>query len=518
MTYSGFVLLIRKCILSLVLLLAGCALPSLDGRTESKALSAEESKLTRLGQGLSVYTGQHPGKSGVLPLEDALSAFAARMLLVSAAEKTIDIQYYIWRDDTTGTLLLKALYQAAERGVRIRLLLDDNGIAGMDAKLAVLNDHPLIEVRLFNPFSVRKPKYLGFITHFSRANRRMHNKSLTADSQLTIIGGRNIGDEYFAATDGVLFADLDVMAAGDIVEAVSADFDLYWQSQSAYPLERLLPAITESQQKKFLMDLENINQQSTAALYLTSLRNSHFIEELLAGSLEMLWTDVDMVSDHPLKGIGHATESELLIYQLNQLLGQPEQRIILVSPYFIPTKAGIDVFKTLIESGVEITVLTNSFEATDVAVVHAGYAKYRKALLKMGVSLFEMRKSDSNQPDDKDTTLAGSSGSSLHAKTFAVDGKRVFIGSFNFDPRSAMLNTELGFIINSPELAAAVEQVFSSQVPARSYEVKLSDTGQLYWQEEHNGGVVIHTSEPGTSITTRAVMYFLSVLPIEWLL
>lgn len=498
-----------------LIFLSGCALPSQEGRTPSQFLSSEQARQTRLGQGLASYLQEYPEQSGILPLDDAVSAFAARMVLAAAADRTLDIQYYIWRSDITGTLLLKALFDAAERGVRVRLLLDDNGVSGMDSILAALNEHPLIEVRLFNPFSVRQPKALGFITHFSRANRRMHNKSFTADNQLTIIGGRNIGDEYFGATDDVLFADLDVLAAGSVVTGVSADFDRYWHSQSSYPAEKLLPATSEQQLKQLLAAAAKHQQDPKAAKYIQALQQSHFIEELTAGSLNFRWTDVRMVSDDPKKGLGQAKDNELLIFSLNDILGTPEQNIILVSPYFVPTKAGVKAFKSMIEKGISITVLTNALEATDVAAVHAGYAKRRKALLEMGVSLFEMRRT---MQQDTDNSLFGSSGSSLHAKTFAIDNKRVFIGSFNFDPRSARLNTELGFIIDSPELAQAIADIFATEVPARAYEVKLDNKGRLYWQENNRGEVIIHTTEPGTSGSQRAVIYLLSVLPIEWLL
>src|SRR5690606_940943 len=214
-------------------------LPPLEPRPASYRLT--DTGDTPLGRGVSQLRTGHGGLSGVHMLLDGQEAFAARALLARAATRSLDVQYYIWRKDLSGTLLLEELLDAAERGVRVRMLLDDNGIAGMDEALAALDRHPNIEVRLFNPFVVRSPKIVGYLTDFTRLNRRMHNKSFVADGQAAIIGGRNIGDEYFAAADGLVFADLDVLAIGPVVAEVSEDFDRYWTSLSAYPASRILP-------------------------------------------------------------------------------------------------------------------------------------------------------------------------------------------------------------------------------------------------------------------------------------
>ncbi|MFA7669284.1 MAG: phospholipase D-like domain-containing protein, partial [Burkholderiaceae bacterium] len=255
----------------------------------SHALLSRDSEQTVLGKGLLPQVNAHPGLSGVVPLQGSLDAFAARMSLIMAAERTLDVQYYIWRDDITGNLLLKALLDAAARGVRVRLLLDDNGVSGLDEKLALLNAEPNIEVRLFNPFPVRWFKPLGFLTEFRRLNRRMHNKSFTADGQVTVVGGRNIGDEYFGATQGVAFADLDVMAVGAVVDQVSQDFDRYWNSKPAYPLQDLvaLPGADQSRQLKDAA--QQIALSPHAHAYARAVVESHFIENLSAGQLNFEW-------------------------------------------------------------------------------------------------------------------------------------------------------------------------------------------------------------------------------------
>lgn len=499
-------------------LLSGCALPDLEGRSVSSALTPAESVDTALGRAIAPRAQAHPGMTGIHALSDPHDAFAARVLLARAAQKTLDVQYYIWRGDTTGTLLLSELHAAAQRGVRVRLLLDDNGTAGLDAELAALDSHANIEIRLFNPFLIRTPKSIGFLTDFMRANRRMHNKSLTADSQATIIGGRNVGDEYFGAAEGVLFADLDVLAVGSVVPEVSTDFDRYWASDSAYPAHLILREAGTTQLQAFSEAAARLANAPAATQDIQAIGESAFITSLLQGALDFEWAETRMVSDDPAKGLGQAETDGLLIHQLREILGEPESDIELVSPYFVPTAAGTEAFARMAKRGVNIRVLTNSLDATDVAAVHAGYAKRRKDLLDAGIRLYELRRMSpkSNQKDGLGPF--GSSGSSLHAKTFAVDRERVFVGSFNFDPRSADLNTELGFVIESPTMAQTIEAAFDSSIPANSYEVRLSESGKLYWTEQWHGQPVRHETEPETSFWKRASVSFISILPIEWML
>ena len=514
--------------LLLPLLLLGCALPTMPERPASEALNAQQTAQTQLGRAIAPQLLQHPGLSGIHTLSDPLEAFAARMLLARAAERSLDVQYYIWRGDQTGTLLLQALMAAAERGVRVRLLLDDGGTAGLDTALAALVLHPQIEVRLFNPFVLRWPKPLGYVTDFNRANRRMHNKSFTADNQASIVGGRNIGDEYFGATDGVLFTDLDVLAMGPIVAEVSQEFDRYWSSASAWPLLAIVPAATEDDRAQLNADAERIAASDKAQTYTNAVRQAPFITNLLAQQLTLHWSHVQIVSDDPAKGLGLAERSGLLVDQLHRVLGQPQKSVSLVSPYFVPTAAGTEALARLSRSGVTVRVLTNGYEATDVPLVHAGYATYRQALLQSGVVLYEKQRLAAHERSPQTgrrgarLSLLGSSGSSLHAKTFAVDGTRAFVGSFNFDPRSTLLNTELGFVIDNPVLARQIEQAFETEVPQSAYTLRLSASGDIEWHstsdEAGNRTPTVHTTEPGSSWWSRWGLKILSWLPIEWLL
>ena len=446
---------------------------------------------------------------------------------------SLDVQYYIWHDDLTGGLLFDELRAAADRGVRVRLLLDDNNTAGLDPLLARLDAHPNIELRLFNPFTVRWPRLLGWVADFGRLNHRMHNKSFTADNQVTVIGGRNIGDEYFGAGGGALFVDLDTLAVGPVVQDTSGDFDRYWNSASAYPARRILDRSAAEE------PLDRADRSTPAARdYVSSLAKSEVVQRLGDGSLELSWGSVTLVSDDPRKALGKAGHSDLLITRLEGVLGMPRQRLGLVSGYFVPTDPMVEELGDVRARGVAVQVVTNAFEATDVPVVHSGYAGDRKSLLRAGVRLWELKRHAGGQAATRNTGSGGrgigdggsggsggsasgvpqGAGQALHAKTFTVDGQRLFIGSFNLDPRSARLNTELGYVIDSPELTGLVEARLQAALPAMAYQVRLNDKGELLWVEQRGQRVIIHRKEPGTTSWSRLVIAILSLLPVEWLL
>lgn len=506
---------------ALLLVLGGCGqLPPLGERVESSAYT--DTAGTRLGRAVAALAAAHPGRSGVLPLPEGRQAFAVRMRLADAAERSLDLQYYIWRTDLTGTLLLDALRRAADRGVRVRLLLDDNNTAGLDPWLAALDSHPHIEVRLFNPFVQRGWRWLGYLGDFARLNRRMHNKSFTADNQVTVVGGRNIGDEYFGAGQDLSFIDLDALAVGEVVSRVSADFDRYWASASAYPAAALLPAAGAQALAPLAEQAMRSERVAAAAPFLEALRRRDQVQRLQDGVLPLEWTTVRLVSDDPAKALdGGAPQDQGSVAQrLAEAMGEARRELLLVSPYFVPTDAGTAALAGLARRGVAVGVLTNSLAATDVPAVHAGYAKHRRELLAAGVRLLELKP----EPEDTgprapgDRGLPGSSGASLHAKTFAIDRERIFIGSFNLDPRSASLNTESGFVIDSPRLASLLSEVFDA-APARAYALRLGADGDPEWVEAAaDGPPRVHASEPRSALWRRALVRLLSWLPIEWLL
>ena len=478
-------------------------------------------------EAVAAQVAEHPGLTGILPLPDAQEAFAARVLLMHQAQQQIDLQYYIWRKDRTGTLLFEALLAAAERGVKVRLLLDDHNTAGLDATLIGLQQHPLIDVRLFNPLRIRRPRFINYLFDFRRVNRRMHNKAFIIDQQVVISGGRNIGDEYFGAKDDFLFADLDALMIGAVVADVVDEFNTYWHSEHAQPLGKLFQLQIKPQQLQQLrQQAHGITSDPSAQQYVAAVRELPFIQRLQQQQLEFVWARTELVADHPDKIGGVAKRHQLITHQLQQAIGQPQQCLAIVSPYFVPTRAGVEALERLAASGVRIRILTNALESTDVAVVHAGYARWRKRLLAAGIELFELQKISAmakrlerkaRRERLKGKDRFGSSASSLHAKTFATDQQRVFVGSFNFDPRSAQLNTELGFVIHSEQLGQRIDAAFLDYLPDYAYKVVLSDK-RLNWHERLGQRHIVYRHEPGVSIWRRLATRLLALLPIDWML
>ena len=460
----------------------------------------------------------HPGQSGTLALADGRESFAARVQLIDAAQRSIDCQYYIWRPDVSGTLLLEALRRAANRGVSVRLLLDDHNTAGLDTMLAACDSHGNFAVRLFNAHRLRRWRLLGLLMDFARLNRRMHNKSFTVDGAVTIVGGRNVGDEYFGAHQGISFIDLDVLAIGDAAARVSRDFERYWTSKPAVPVARLMPGATAQSLGAMERAAAKTLSSPEARAYSASIAATNLVASLRAGTLPIEWARVRLVSDSPSKGLGLVGRRKLLFRRLRRVLGAPRHELLLVSPYFVPTRRGMRLLLGLARRAVRITVLTNSLEATDVAAVHAGYAAYRRALLGAGVSLYEMKRV-ATISRDKDRHTGDSSGSSLHAKAFCVDRARVFIGSLNFDARSVRLNTEMGLVIESEKMAEFVAaEVATRRFRDETYAVRLAESGRLEWVEQTAAGELIHGREPNAGPARRFVVRALSLLRIDWLL
>jgi putative cardiolipin synthase len=495
----------------------GCAsLPALDGRPDTRALGGTAG--TRIGSAVAPLAAAHPGKTGIHLLPHGTDAFAARMVLAAAAQRSIDAQYYIWHGDQTGVLLFEALTQAARRGVRVRILLDDQTSRDNEEIVAGLGAEPHIEVRYYNPFAQRRARFLDYLGDFARVNRRMHNKAFVVDNQAAVVGGRNIGNEYFGAGTEVPFVDLDVLAVGAAVPEVSAQFDLYWNSASAYPARLLVGEATPDARAALEARFAATRADGHSRAYLETARDTPLLAALLRRELSLEWASARVVTDDPAKTLDRTERTDVLL--LSRLTaGATRSTFDLVSPYFVPGEKGSAYLEGLARSGVRVRVLTNSFAATDVSVVHAGYAKRREGLAAAGVRLFELK--GTGQPaerDERGRSRSGSSPSSLHAKTFAADGERIFVGSFNFDPRSALLNTELGLVIESPAIAGRLSAAFDTWVPERAYEVRMRSDGALEWIERLPSGEVRHATEPGVGGVRSGWLGFLSLLPIDWLL
>ncbi len=486
-------------------------LPDISERAESKSIAI--SSETKLGRVILSKTETHPGKSGIEALLNGKKALDYRIALADMAEQSLDVQYYIWHDDVSGILLMDALKRASERGVRVRLLLDDNGIPGLDGLMSTMSAMDNFEVRLFNPSIVRRPKLLGYAFHFMRMNRRMHNKSFTVDGAATIIGGRNVGDEYFSLKDE-FFADLDVLGLGEIVGPTAASFNEYWNSESVYSVEEV--AGLEPDFPTYEARLSDVMASQKARDYLAEFPSEADIVDAFERAE---WTNAQLVVDDPVKGLGTAKDDQLMINQLGAILGDIEERLDLVSAYFIPGAKGADLFANASRSGVDVNVMTNAFNTTDVTLVHAGYTKYRRELLEAGVDLYEIKLRGGSGEADLQTLPLGLSGAALHAKTFAVDGKKVFIGSFNFDPRSANLNCEMGFLIESENLAKQVHAMFDTSLVYLSYVPKLTPEGRMIWRESRQGNEdLIYQQEPTVNIFSQVLLAVMGALPIEWML
>jgi putative cardiolipin synthase len=421
------------------------------------------------------------------------------------------------------------LWKAAERGVRIRLLLDDNTTSGLDRMLAVLSLHPNIEIRLFNPYVNRGFRLGDITTDFGRINRRMHNKSFNADNQVAILGGRNIGNEYFSAGAATEFIDLDAALIGPSVHQVARQFDLYWNCESAYPAMRFITPADAQDKAQVLAQWTRLAQSGEAQAYLDELRDTPLMKQMLAHSLPLEWTTARVLYDDPEKvqHPGDRADTHLLP-RLIAAMGKPQRELELVSPYFVPGREGTQALIGFARCGVRVRVLTNALAATDVAAVHAGYRKYREALLRGGVVLYELKPGMVPEHSLHERGRAsqghpygsgGSSAASLHAKTFALDRERVFIGSFNFDPRSSRLNTEMGVVLDSPAMAVRLSDVFDTRVPQDAYQVRLDADGHgLEWLERSGDALRVYHSEPETGWFRRMWIHLLSILPIEELL
>lgn len=483
---------------------------------------------------INQQTANHPQLSGYLPILTGANAFAARSILADLASERIDAQYYIWHDDEAGQLMLKDLWEAAQRGVQVRLLLDDmNGNQNLDRLLSHFASHPNIAVRVVNPLLYRNARPINYLVNPIRINRRMHNKSMTYDNSISIIGGRNIGDEYLNNSQNSHFADLDVLLIGKVVEQVNDSFEEYWQSKMAFDIETLTPyqhGNLNAQSHTFIRNdnaaKQNANKKQQALkTYRTALANATIGQGLLNQKLPFKFADIHFMSDTADKLTG-GNPDDYLISQLKVAFGTPQKQLSIISSYFVPTKSGVDELIAIAKSGVQVQILTNSYDATDVGMVHSGYAHWRKTLLRAGIRLYEFKATaqhptlNQNLYHKKDNRLWRTkqhTTTSLHAKVFAVDDSRSFIGSYNLDPRSARYNTEMGVLIDDNELAHNIHTAFDNRLLNQAYEVKLNGE-QLEWHTLENGQKHILKREPNMRIIDKFGIGILSVLPIEGLL
>ena len=498
-----------------VMSLAGCAsLPTDYPKSITTAFPDHAS--TTVGGQLSERAAEHPGKSGFAVIRYPRPAFTSRIILTELAERSLDVQYYIWEADATGRILAERLVRAADRGVKVRLLVDDMNLSGRDDAVSAIDAHPNIEIRIFNPFANRGSPGLDFLTDLDRVNHRMHNKIMVMDNAVAIVGGRNIGDHYFGVDPKTNFRDLDIAAVGPVVREVSAAFDAFWNGDWAVPIAVLMdrPYTEDDLQQRLLSlrrqivedDYPHPLNQDVAML---KAHLATIVENLVWAPGQIVWDDPAAIYDENQAGrIGQAWFNKLETLQ-NELL--------IESAYFVVRKPGVEMVKQLNARGVTVRVLTNSLVSNDVLAAHAGYSKRRAALIENGTELYELRPdAGAVRKPGKQKLFHNRSNAALHTKAMVFDREALFIGSYNLDPRSAEINTEAGLYVESPELAAQVIAYMDEGVqPENSYRVLLDEDGDLVWITRTGDTEERFDKDPGSGFWQRFKAGLIRMLPIE---
>jgi putative cardiolipin synthase len=437
-----------------------------------------------------------------------------RLLLADLAEETLDMQYFIWKADATGDLLLDHVIKAADRGVRVRILVDDIYIIGADRSVAALSQHPNIEIRLFNPMQGRTSSTLLFVLEYlgniKQLNHRMHNKLIVADNRFAIVGGRNIGLEYFGLNRKHNFTDFDVVAFGPVAKKVSASFDLYWNNQWAYPGEALLQNYKDQELlPEMLVELQEELAKEEDLLVEFQRQNQDWNTLLEKLEQNMKNGTARVIYDEPL--VGEIIPPVQLVETLDELTLNAQHELLISTPYFIPDEDFYQAVPELISRGVRIVILTNSLGSTNHPIVHSGYKKHRKKVLEMGVELFEMRH-DATARGKFDTPPVQSRAFGLHAKYMVIDRRFTFVGSLNLDPRSIYINTEMGMIIDSAKLSKGVVIEFEEELkPENSWQLRLDDQGRLFWQ----AGDEILRKDPARNSWQRFQAWFFGLFDLD---
>ena len=492
----------------LVLMAAGCATVPHDLPKASSVYVADTGE-THYGTLADGWAELHGGQSGFYPLSQGMDALGARLRIAEQAEKTIDLQYFLMKPDTAGLVVALSLLEAADRGVRVRFLLDDIFTSAPDRMLLLLNQHPNIEVRLFNPISRSGLHSLNFAGNFRQANRRMHNKSFTVDNSISIVGGRNIADEYFQLKDSSVFADFDVVAFGPVATEISVSFDEFWNHEMAIPVEQL-----SSNEKAGVLADERARiaeeaRRTYQEVYGKAL-SSELMQELISGMRDFFAADATVLYDDPEKLRNPvADEYKRLAAELDTLLQQAEKEVLFISPYYVPGKNGVEYVHSLVDKGVRTVVLTNSLASNNHVPVHSGYARYRKRVIEAGVELYEARANAGRilQAGEGPEVLT------LHTKLIIIDRRYLFVGSLNLDPRSIDINAEMGLLIDSEELTGAIAEGIKGLLPEIAYRVRLDDKGRVRWHAVIDGETVIETSEPQAGTWLRFKAWFMKIAP-----
>ena len=496
--------------LCVALIVAGCAAGPIDYEREySEAIHGTEETL--LGREVAEFQAAHPGMSGFYPLSRGMDALGARLQLMDQAERTIDAQYFLMKPDDAGRIFAGKMLEAADRGVRVRFLLDDIFTSVDDIPLLLLDSHPNIEVRLFNPISRRGFYYLNYIGNFKRANRRMHNKSFIVDNQMGVIGGRNIAAEYFELEQHTEFVDFDMLMVGPVAADVSVTFDRFWNHELSVPMEAFADRHTQEELQETLKEVTAALEAAGESIYARAI-NSKFIRDVQDERVDLFPASADVITDDPEKLLNRKSgEYQILVNALTDALVNASSEVIIVTPYLIPGKGGHELVRALTAKGVRVVILTNSLASTNHIAVHGGYSRHRKPLLQAGAEIYEVRVNAASAIDVDGEAAVESL--TLHTKGILIDRKLTFIGSLNIDPRSVDINTEMGVIIESSELASQLAERVNDILDKIAYRVTLDEKERLVWKATIDGVEVVETSEPLSSRWRRFKAFMSKILP-----
>ena len=493
-----------------VLLLGGCATAPLDFPKQYSETIVETGD-TYLGKETAEWSAKHPGKSGFYPLIEGLDALGARLALIDRAERTIDAQYFLMNQYEAGRLFAMKLMEAADSGVRVRLLLDDIFTTVDDDAFIVLNRHPNIELRLFNPVGRGGIYAANYVGNFKLANRRMHNKSFTVDNQISIVGGRNIADEYFELLEGTEFRDFDMLAVGPVATEISVTFDLFWNHILAVPMEAYegrkdLPDIATAR-----ANMDRRALEVSRSVYGKAL-STHLVQDLIEDRVELFPAKSEVITDDPEKLLNKVSnDHKTLITALAGKVVAAESEVLVITPYFIPGKSGVEFWRDITAKGVRVVILTNSLASNNHVPVHGGYARYRRDMIEAGVEMYEVRVDASTVPEGG--VRKSFDALTLHTKAVVIDRRYLLVGSLNLDPRSIDINTEIGVLIDSPDLSNGLTEKFFENLPVFAYRVTKNDKGQLRWTTVIDGKQVVETKEPQASAWLRFKAWFLRIAP-----
>ena len=500
---------ITSVILVAFALFAGCATVSFD-QPKSYSEAYSNTGDTRLGKGVAEWTARHGGLSGFYPLRKGMDALGVRLRLAEIAEESIDLQYFLMKNDTAGAVIANALLKAADRGVRVRFLLDDIFTTVPDRSFLLINQHPNIEIRIFNPLSRSGIWALNYVGDFSQANRRMHNKSFTVDNAVSVVGGRNLADEYFQLKKDSVFVDFDVLALGPIAEDISTSFDQYWNHSRAVPIDQF----TSDKKNE---DLQTVRADIAADLddiYETVFRRalrSQLLQDLIADRQPLYVAPARVLADHPDKLINEIDEKHMqLAKNLGEVIRRAETEVIFISPYYVPGEGGVNLVRDLVAKGVRVVILTNSLASNNHVPVHSAYTRYRKDVVNAGAELYEARANAARELEDDES---GPGVLTLHTKAFYIDRRYLFVGSLNLDPRSIEINAEMGLLIDSKPMVQALLQGGEQRLSTLTYRVLVNDRGKLEWHTRIDNQEVIETKEPLTGWWLRFKAWFMKIAP-----